>query len=90
MTTADGYRQGKSESGPTILGRYSRIDRPNSPLWRRLPEFTIRATPTGELRRPWSCHGLPFGEDQDIVGITNSAPARMPVGQRVVIVFSLV
>ena len=25
--------------------------------------------------------------DQDIVGITNSAPARMPVGQRLVIVF---
>lgn len=38
-----------------------------------------------ELPRP-----SPFGEDQDIVGITNSAPARMPVGQRVVIVFSLV
>lgn len=28
--------------------------------------------------------------DYAIVGITNSAPARIPVGQRVVIVFSLV
>jgi hypothetical protein len=28
--------------------------------------------------------------DQDMVGITNSAPARMPVGQRLVIVFNLV
>src|SRR5258705_10132861 len=26
--------------------------------------------------------------DQDMVGITNSAPARMPVGQRLVIVFN--
>jgi hypothetical protein len=28
--------------------------------------------------------------DQDMVGITNSAPARMPVGQRLVIVFNRV
>jgi hypothetical protein len=28
--------------------------------------------------------------DQDMVGITNSAPARIPVGQRLVIVFNRV
>jgi hypothetical protein len=28
--------------------------------------------------------------DQDMVGITNSAPVRMPVGQRLVMVFNLV
>ena len=28
--------------------------------------------------------------DHDMVGITNSAPARMPVGQRLVIVFNRV
>lgn len=72
------------------IGRYSQIDRPNRPLWRRCAEVhQLRPAPIGgekavELPRP------SIWEDQDIVGITNSAPARMPVGQRVVIVFSLV
>ena len=46
--------------------------------------------PGNRLGRPTdTSRRVPF-EHQPIVGITNSAPVRMPVGQRVVMVLSLV
>lgn len=80
-------RDSTALGGGQVSGGRRRLSPPSRPESGRLKGSKLERCPlAGSLTRPAPVRAHPYF----IVGMTNSAPARMPVGQRVVMVFSFV